>query len=258
MTQTRADRSPSPNLSGTIIRVQRKSSGVFEVDNALSNGLVADVKVYRQGETVLLPEDQADFSGVLLSGWMTASVLLAHGKRQISEIYLKGDLVEPTSEDGKSQEFLQAATDLSILKLRLPPRPEAAARWPSLVDWLEEQRHRLRVLDLEHLAALGSCNAVQRVIWLLLRLARRMTDGSMGVSTKFAFPLTQTELADYLGMTPIHLNRTIRELRETNVARFTNGHIMIPDLKRLELRCVIVGAVSDQLSNETSQLLQDR
>lgn len=220
-------------------------SGILEVDSALSNGLVAHVKVYRHGETVLLPGEQVDFSCVLLSGWMTASVSLAHGKRQISEIYLKGDLVEPTSEDGKSQELLQAVSDLSLLKFRLPPLHEAASRWPGLVGWLEDQRHRLRALDLEHLAALGNCNAVERMSWLLLRLARRTANGSMGISTDFAFPLTQTDLADYLGITAIHLNRTIRELREADVVRFKNGHVAIPDLKRLERQCVIAGSVSN-------------
>jgi CRP-like cAMP-binding protein len=223
-----------------MARVQPIASGILEVDSAVSDGLVADVKVYRRGETVLLPEEEVQFTCVLLSGWMTASISLTHGKRQISEIYLKGDLVEPTSEGGRNQELLQAATDLSILRFRLPPLPEAAARWPGFVSWLQDQRHRLRVLDVEHLAALGNCNAVQRMSWLLLRLARRTANGNAGISADFAFPLTQTDLADYLGMTAIHLNRTIRELREANVANVRNGHIVIPDLKRLERQCIII------------------
>lgn len=240
---------PPPSTPSGIAKAQRVASGILEVDHALSNGLVADIKVYRLGETVLMPEEEVEFTCVLLSGWMTASVSLAHGKRQISEIYLKGDLVEPTSEGGRNQEFLQAATDLSILKFRLPPLPEAATRWPRFVGWLQDQRHRLRVLDVEHLAALGNCNAVQRLSWLLLRLARRTANGNTGISTDFAFPLTQTDLADYLGMTAIHLNRVIRELREANVAHFRNGHVMIPDLKRLERHCVITGPLSARVSN---------
>lgn len=255
MTNTRADQPPSASPSDGIARVQRIASGIFEVDNALSNGLAANVKVYRHGETVLFPEKHANFSCVLLSGWMTASVLLAHGKRQVSEIYLKGDLVEPTSEDGSSRELLQAATDLSILRFCLPPLSEVATRWPRLVGWLEDQRHRLRALDLEHLTALGNCNAVQRVIWLLLQLARRTANGNMGISADFAFPLTQADLADYLGMTAIHLNRTIREMREANIAYFRNGHVTIPDLDRLERQCAFVGLAPSRRSNEADQLL---
>lgn len=238
VTNTPAHQSPSLASSGAVARMGWIRSGIFEVDNALSNGLIAEVKVYRHGEAVLSPDKRSDFSLILLSGWMTASVSLTHGKRQISEIYLKGDLFEPASEDGKSQEFLCAATDLSVLRFRLPALPEAAARWPDLVGWQEDQRHRLRVLSLEHLAALGNCSAVQRVSWLLLRLARRIANGSTGISADFALPLTQADLADYLGMTAVHLNRTIRKLRETNVAHVRNGHIVIPDLSRLGMSVV--------------------
>jgi CRP-like cAMP-binding protein len=129
---------------------------------------------------------------------------------------------------------------------------------PRFMSWLQDQRHRLRALNVEHLAALGNCNAVQRLSWLLLRLARRTANGSAGISADFAFPLTQTDLADYLSMTAIHLNRTVRKLREANVAHLRNGHIMIPDLQRLERQCVIIGPASSRMSHDVACSASER
>ncbi len=164
------------------------------------------------------------------AGWGTRFKLLPDGRRQILMFVLPGDIV------GLGQLAVEAATDsfVTITEVRLSQAPAA-----TIVELLRQQ-HGLAValwrslaqeteILAEHLASLGRRGALQRTAHLLLELQQRLLAAGEGAATGYDCPLTQHELADALGLTPIHVNRIIRQLREQGVASIEHRRVCIRD-----------------------------
>ncbi|WP_340692415.1 Crp/Fnr family transcriptional regulator [Hyphomonas sp.] len=86
---------------------------------------------------------------------------------------------------------------------------------------------------VEHLCGIGRRDALERTAHLLLELSVRLTLVTRGTRDGFACPLTQYHLADALGLSAVHVNRVLRELRERGLLTFQKGKVTIHDFDRL-------------------------
>jgi CRP-like cAMP-binding protein len=104
------------------------------------------------------------------------------------------------------------------------PRLGAAILWAASRD---------EAMVVEHLVSVGRRNAVVRTAHLLLELGLRLQLVGRGSDSGFACPLNQYLLADALGLTAIHLNRVLRQLRERGLVTFREGSVVFHDLAGL-------------------------
>jgi CRP-like cAMP-binding protein len=88
---------------------------------------------------------------------------------------------------------------------------------------------RDEAMVVEHLVNLGRRNAAQRMGHFLLELATRLQLVGMATTTGFACPLSQYMLADALGLSAVHVNRVLRELREEGLMTFQKGRVVFDD-----------------------------
>lgn len=86
---------------------------------------------------------------------------------------------------------------------------------------------------VEHLVGLGRRAASERTAHLLLELGARLRLVGIGDKAGYACPLTQYLLADALGLSAIHVNRVLRELREAGLVTFQGGQVTFDDYERL-------------------------
>ena len=86
---------------------------------------------------------------------------------------------------------------------------------------------------VEHLVGIGRRDALERTAHFLLELSARLTLVGRGTRAGFACPLTQYHLADALGLSAVHINRVLRELREQGLLTFQKGQVTIHDFDRL-------------------------
>ena len=86
---------------------------------------------------------------------------------------------------------------------------------------------------VEHLVNIGRHNALERTAHFFMELAERLHLVGQATETEFACPLTQFVLADALGLTPIHVNRVMRQLRERQLLTLKSGKVLIHDLAGL-------------------------
>ena len=93
---------------------------------------------------------------------------------------------------------------------------------------LDAAIHREWILTMEHLPIEG------RLAHLMAELWHRLSFVDLGDEDGFNLPLTQVEIADACGTTPIHLNRVVRSLREAGIMELTRGRVTILDRARLE------------------------
>ena len=127
----------------------------------------------------------------------------------------------------------------ALTDVRMANVPHAALR-----DITERHPHLTRMLWFmtlvdaavlrEHLLSVGRRDALGRIAQLLCELNLRLEVVGMADKGLFALPLTQADLADATGLTAVHVNRTLRTLRDRGIVTFRSGRVTIDDWPALQ------------------------
>lgn len=167
----------------------------------------------------------------ILEGWVILYELLEDGRRQILEFCLPGDVIG-FCPNGRAPFFgAQAIGQVELCAIPRRRLLDLAQRCPDFAFDLLCLFAQDESQAYERLTAIGRKTAEERVATLLLELfyrVRRRAPQEAGESLKI--PLTQTHIADALGLTPVHTNRTLGLLRQKGVIDYANGlfHILAP------------------------------
>ncbi len=170
----------------------------------------------------------------ILSGWAFRFKTLEDGRRQILNYVLPGDLIGLQSalmrEMQHSVETLTPATFCVFQRDRLH---ELYAEHPSLafdVTWLAAREEML--LD-EHLLSIGRRTALERTAYLLAYLGSRAISVGLAVADDVTLPLTQQHIADTLGLSLVHTNKTLRKLANRGLVRWHDRVCHVCDVDEL-------------------------
>lgn len=183
----------------------------------------------------MVHQGQVDQSAyILASGWVCSYKLLSSGARQIVDFQIPGDFlglrsllfrtadhnIEPVTQVEASE--VLASTLLEIFNNT--PRLATAVLWAASRD---------EAMVVEHLVGVGRRDAKERLAHFLLELGARLKLVGLGSTAGYACPLSQYMLADALGLSAVHVNRVLRELREAGLVTFQHGQVRFHDLKSL-------------------------
>lgn len=186
------------------------------------------------GKEMVYEGQQHHASYVLRHGWVCSYKRLPNGERLIVDVQIPGDflglrnLLLRTSD----QSFM-ALTDVQVAKISTERLWEIFRTTPRLAMALLWAASRDEAMIVEHLVSMGKRDAVARTAHFLLELGERFRLVGYGSEEGYACPLSQSILADALGITAIHLNRVLRHLRETNLLLFRDGMVTFLDRERL-------------------------
>jgi CRP-like cAMP-binding protein len=187
----------------------------------------ADSKIIRAGE-------ELSVSILLLDGIACRYKDLKSGERQITELHVPGDLLDLHSFTLKRLDHdVMALTHCLIVALPHERLREITEAHPHLtrVYWfatnLDAAIHR------EWALSLGRRSAASRAAHLFCELHTRLAIVGLTDGLTYRLGLTQTDLAECLGLTSVHVNRTLKELRERGMVIFRNGIVDIRDWDRL-------------------------
>jgi CRP-like cAMP-binding protein len=172
--------------------------------------VAAGTTLYAEGEPFAKP-------GAFVAGWGCRLRMLADGRRQIIDFYLPGDvfgLGSPAFATSSAVTVTSAMiADVGCLR-EMIEQPE---RFPGLVRaWASAQSLRETYL-LNHVVRLGRQTAYERVAHLLLELSHRLAYLGCEIGAFVPLPLTQEMLADALGLSIVHVNRTLQQLRRDHM-----------------------------------------
>lgn len=171
----------------------------------------------------------------VLDGWAFRDKTLPDGRRQILNFAMPGDLIGLQTSVFETMDHGVEA--LSAMVLCVFPRNQFHTLYtqqPSLafdVTWLSANQERL--LDAQ-LLTVGRRNALERVAFVIWHLFNRARDLGMTRGSRVSFPLTQQHLADPLGLSLVHTNKTIKRLRTTNCVRWTERWLEVDDEAQLK------------------------
>lgn len=169
----------------------------------------------------------------LLSGWAFRFKMLDDGRRQILNYLLPGDLVGlQGSVIGEMEHSVEALSPLVLCVFQRDRLDELFRNHPSLgfdVTWLAAREERM--LD-DHLLSLGRRTALERAAYLLAFLHGRAKSLGLG-ATNMHIPLTQQHVADTLGLSIVHTNKTLRKLTNRGLIRWLGRSCQVLDASEL-------------------------
>jgi CRP/FNR family transcriptional regulator, anaerobic regulatory protein len=166
----------------------------------------------------------------LLTGWAFRYKMLDDGRRQILNFALPADLVG--LQGSLMEEMEHSVEALTDLRLCVFPRSKLWALYsnvPSLafdITWLAARSEQL---GDEHLLSLGQRTALERTAYVLLMLFVRAEEVGMTNGNSIQFPFTQQHLADALGMSLVHTNKTLKRLYAAGAVRWKDRMFEVLD-----------------------------
>lgn len=172
---------------------------------------------------------------LVLAGWACRYKLLADGRRQIMAFLLPGDISELHLHLlSKLDHSICALTPASVARISNATLTSVMGRHPRIAEALLWAQLVAAATQREWIINLGQRSAFERVAHLLCELFIRMQGIGLVQDRRCEFPLTQAELADATGLSAIHVNRTLQELRGKGLIALRNRGLYIPDLTNLQ------------------------
>lgn len=189
-----------------------------------------------RAEDVLIDQGgSAESCFLLLSGIMARVKLIDDGRRQIVSFHFPGDLLDVQNLFFRVADHgVQALTPARVAELPKAAMLRTIRERPAVAEALWRDTLHDASLAREWMLNLGRRDARSRIAHLLCEIEYRLGGiARPGNGAGFYFPVTQEDIADATGLTAVHVNRTLRILREDGVLDYRSGRITIKDRERI-------------------------
>lgn len=205
-------------------------AGLKAADIRLRRAMVEPPYLLSPGSALATTGDPQQCIYALRSGLMARSRVLPDGTKQIMMFRLPGDLVGLRSLlVERYPDVLQAISPVTIQSLDCRTAldlfrsdPDVALRF---LWQLAEDERRLH----NWIIALGRGSAIQRVAALILDIRGRLSQAGLIRDNRFSFPVTQRQIGQHLGLTDVHVSRTLRRLSQEKVLALGRGVVEVLD-----------------------------
>lgn len=186
------------------------------------------------GTDIVAPGADFEYAVLVASGLVGRFHQLADGRRQITAIHLPGDIADlhrvATRNAGSA---LQALTTAAVVRVPARELRAAAIASPAITQafWIYSA---IEAAILQRwTTTLARRDAKARVAHLLCEIGMRIEHAGQGERNEFVLEMTQTQIGDALGLTPVHVNRTLKALRIDGAVEIDGRVYRIPDWRRL-------------------------
>lgn len=188
-----------------------------------------------KGATVLVEGSHSAHLYTVLSGWAFRYKLLPDGRRQILNFSMPGDLIGlQGSLMGEMQHSVEALSPMLLCLFEREQLQELYRNHPGLaydITWIASREERM--LD-ENLLSIGRRTALERAAYLIAFIASRARSAGLNGKTPLRIPITQQHIADTLGLSLVHTNKTIRKLMDRNLVLWRDGGCEVIDYDGLK------------------------
>jgi CRP/FNR family transcriptional regulator, anaerobic regulatory protein len=179
----------------------------------------------------------------IVRGWAYRYRTDGNGSRQILDFLLPGEVIGlPAALLGMAEHSVRSLTALRVNSLDVRLVGEAFQNEPALALRLARYVAAAAERVDELLTVIGCRDAIGRLAFLMMSLHRRLAHHGRVDPLDTPFPLRRQHLADALGLTGAHVNRTLNRLRQDGIATIENDRLAIHDLPRL---AAIAGVTPD-------------
>ena len=223
----------SPN--GMMIRKLESIFPLSDEEEQVLARLPMQIAVYKADQDIVRIGDRPSQSCLLLEGFTCVYKITSEGKRQIVAFHVPGDIPDLQSLHLKVMD--NSLATVSPCTLGFIPHEalhDICNRYPRIAAALWRETLVDASIFREWMTGIGRREAYHRMAHLLCELRVRLTMMGLVEDETFDLPITQTELADAIGASTVHVNRVLQELRADGLIRSRGTQVQILDWERLK------------------------
>lgn len=210
---------------GTLIPLQKEAIARLKIVE----------REYRPGEDLIKEGDYPRSSIAILKGTVFRYRIVGEGRRQITAFHIPGDLPDLQALFLKRMDHSLAAASESVTAAHIPH--DSITQLLDTDPLLAQLLWRLTLIDAavfrEWIVNIGRRDAVRRTAHILCELMFRMRAVGLAEQDSCKLAITQTHLSDALGLSLVHVNRSLKELREKKLISLRQGLLTIHGWKAL-------------------------
>ena len=221
-------------ISVHLKKLRRRTEISQEEERAIRDA-VSETRQVAADQILIRSGQPLTSSLMLLDGWIARGKDLAGGERQVTELHVAGDFADLHGYTLKRLDH--DLVTLSECTIAVVPHDHLKAiteRYPRLARIYWFSTNVDAAITRELALSLGQRSAISRMAHLFCELHVRLSEVGLSHPDGFEFPLTQRELSECLGLTVVHANRTIQELRRRGLVILENRRLTILDRRGLE------------------------
>jgi CRP-like cAMP-binding protein len=216
------------------LRKLKLRAELSEAECRAITGLFVETRRARAHETLIREGQELSHSLLLVEGWLGRAKDLRRGQRGILEVHVPGDFADLHGFTLKQLDHDVIA--LADSKVAIAPHDRIRAlleRFPRLARLYWLMTNIDAAIQREWTLSLARRPALARVAHLFCELFVRLSTIERAAPDGFDFPLSQSQLSECVGLTPVHVNRTLQDLRSQELIRLESRRLTILDRDRL-------------------------
>lgn len=220
-------------ISVALKKLRRRIEISTEEERVIRASIV-EVRCIAADEIAVRAGQPLHSSLLLLDGWLARCKDLSSGERQVTQLHVAGDFADLHGFTLKRLDHDLAA--ISECRLAVVPHEalrDITDRFPRLARVLWFSTNVDAAIQRELTLSLGQRSAISRMAHLFCELYMRLEVVGKTSRDGYDFPLTQRELSECLGLTVVHANRTLQELRRRGLIELGNRRLTILDRRGL-------------------------
>jgi CRP-like cAMP-binding protein len=216
-------------------RLEVDTAPLSEAEKDAILRLPLSIKELRADQDVVREGDRPSQCCVLIEGFQCRYKMLPDGERQIMSFHVPGDVPDLQSLFLATMDHsLGTLTPNRVAFIPHEPLRDLIRQQPGIAERLWRETLIDAAVFREWIANVGSRDAYTRISHIICELFVRLRAVGLTNGTKFEFPITQTEIADATGLSTVHVNRSVQQLRADGLISLERGICHIPDFDALK------------------------
>jgi CRP-like cAMP-binding protein len=222
-------------MNNPLLRKLSNFTKLSEQECAAVRECTQDVHEFGAREDVISQGDRTSGVKLLLEGFACRYKVLEDGRRQIVAYFVPGDLCDLRVFILKRMDHsIGAIVNSKVAEIAPDDILQLTHKYPTLTRALWWSTLVEEAIAREWIVNVGQRNALERMAHLFCELLYRFRAVGLNEGNSCTLPLTQVELAETLGLSSVHVNRTLQELRRQKLITLENGTLTIQDLDALK------------------------
>jgi len=218
----------------TLVRKLKATTAIDDDDIAAIERLPIHVKEVAANAPIVLEGDRPSQCCLIAKGFAVRSKTTDRGKRQILSIHISGDIPDLQSLHLHVMDHdVTALSDCTLAFISHEPLRALTRSRPLIAEALWRDTLIDSAIFREWIVNVGRRSASERLAHFILEMRRRLATVGLAADGHFELPMTQLDLADALGLTPVHVNRVMKALRTKGLMDFRKQVVSLDDAEGL-------------------------
>ena len=225
----------SDSIWAPLFQRLKTTTGAADQDLQALAALPVILRNYRENQTVLRDGEQPSECCLIADGFCVRSKTIADGRRQILSIHIPGDLPNLQNLHYETVDHdLVALSDCTLGFVGHRALKDLIRERPGVADMFWRDTLVDAAISREWIVNVGQRSTYNRLAHLIVELRERLRLVGRVIDNTFAIPLTQEQLGEAMGVTSVHTNRILRDLRVDGVLELQRGTVRILNEHKLQ------------------------